>query len=61
MSEVTGVVRAPRWAALRRGRWLPKPSRVPARELDDFLAAQDAAFADGRAYMEARRRRRRPS
>jgi hypothetical protein len=41
----------------------PRPQRVAANppqagsELADFLAAQTAAFEDGRAYLEARRQR----
>lgn len=41
----------------------PRPQKVPAKraqadsELEDFLAAQAAAFEDGRAYLEARRQR----
>jgi hypothetical protein len=41
----------------------PRPQKVAAKrpqtdsELKDFLAAQNAAFEDGRAYIEARRQR----
>jgi hypothetical protein len=50
--------RVGRWPVLRRGRWLPpKRSHATSPELADFLAAQEAAFADGRAYLEARRKR----
>lgn len=41
----------------------PRPQKVNAKrlqtdsELKDFLAAQNAAFEDGRAYLEARRQR----
>jgi hypothetical protein len=41
----------------------PRAQKVAANrvqadpELEDFLAAQTVAFEDGRAYLEARRRR----
>jgi hypothetical protein len=34
-----------------------KPSKKADADLDGFFAAQKAAFEDGRAYVESRRRR----
>lgn len=43
--------------ALPRKQLGVKRSKKVASDLDGFLAAQRAAFEDGRAYLEARRRR----
>lgn len=42
---------------LPRKQLTPKRSKKTESDLDAFLAAQKAAFEDGRAYVESRRRR----